>query len=933
MTSTGVNRPTNVKQKEQDVNQKLQFYGIYTDASSINQELALAPRLYNELDTDVDFLIAAFANGKVPSNQQIDVALNTALASKALTSPSKKLSEEGRDLVADLRNVIEQAKYLVLTKNDGNLLQDFVWQTSQVTGGDAQKPGAPIDKDTARQHGNKALEGLRTLGTLIISNGQFRKLLSDVTVLLRDIAGDAAQNVANKVNPSEEQLSQIDKPAEDNTWHDVPDLSTGNIKSQIKSQKDKQKPVSGQDLQNAAGNATQSAHPTGSRDPADAADLAARDQQQGSSSGLDAKSGAKAGAQTLRGQASENVPDETKDRARNTTGQAKEYLSDKMPQERRDQTIWRLKKMIVEIQGHPDYYNAIETLLNLAETYGGHSKNIARQGAGSVDGAHSDDSLRIAEADLRTLIERFANSTSLDDLFDSVNTIYRDADRDPDLKNWFKQVDTYIRKCLKEQGFILEDAATEEYNKLYDRGNYLLRDRYRAHTDHVIDEIKYFGNQFDADPQNKRFGQAVQKLFTDLGNDENGKPTFKKHLIKDLTGVILPGIFESVRYVPIPRIEYSDPTMDAIVENLVIESDNLAPNVFELGSDNYFRWGRKHISNKNNNKVMLSVSGIQMDLKDVSYYVNKKTGFPSIKDKGVADIFMGGQGFSFKVKLATADKTDTQHFFKIEKVDVDVKHLNIKLKQSKHKLLFSVFKPLLFKVIRPAIQKVLEKQIRDQVHQLDALAYEIHKEAERAGKEVQNDPENAPNIYSRYASAAQKKVMEGKQKGQEVAQDKKVNVAVTQHDSIFKDIKLPGGISTKATEYKELAAKGNKWESPVFSIGSAKESTGVPKVSPISRKSRHGVTNGSTSAANGGYGATNGSAGFTNQVDQAFGSSGKGDYSLKNATGANADTTGAHAGTSGLDGTIDSGLDGAPTGPSSGKTLLGAHNPVLTGSA
>jgi len=39
MTSTSVNRPTDLKQKEQDVNNKLQLYGIFT----------------------------AFSNGKVPS--------------------------------------------------------------------------------------------------------------------------------------------------------------------------------------------------------------------------------------------------------------------------------------------------------------------------------------------------------------------------------------------------------------------------------------------------------------------------------------------------------------------------------------------------------------------------------------------------------------------------------------------------------------------------------------------------------------------------------------------------------------------------------------------------------------------------------------------------------------------------------------------------
>jgi hypothetical protein len=109
-------------------------------------------------------------------NDQIDVALNSFLESKALSNPSAKLSPEGRSLAASTREVVKQAKYLLLSKNHGNLLQDFIWQTQQFDPKAVNVPGAPIDKDTAQQHGNKALEGLRTLGTLIITNGQFRKL-------------------------------------------------------------------------------------------------------------------------------------------------------------------------------------------------------------------------------------------------------------------------------------------------------------------------------------------------------------------------------------------------------------------------------------------------------------------------------------------------------------------------------------------------------------------------------------------------------------------------------------------------------------------------------------------------------------------------------------------------------------------------------------
>lgn len=296
--------------------------------------------------------------------------MSSALASKPLAKPSPKLSAEGQKLVGHLRDVIEQAKILVLVKNQGNLLQDFIWQTEHMGTGDAKLPGAPIDKGTAQQHGNQALDGLRTLGTLLISNGQFRKLreyalsnltigsdndaVSDATILLRDIAGDAAQKAATKVNPSEEQLGQIDHAAEDNTWHDVPDLSRENLKNQAKAQYNKQKPFSRGDVQNAAGDATQAANPSGARDPAETADLAAQEQQTGTNQGVDAAGGAKQGLSNLKGPASENVPAETQDRAREYRDRTRNYMQNKMPKERRDQSIWRLKKMIVEVQGHPD---------------------------------------------------------------------------------------------------------------------------------------------------------------------------------------------------------------------------------------------------------------------------------------------------------------------------------------------------------------------------------------------------------------------------------------------------------------------------------------------------------------------------------------------------------------------------------------------------
>jgi hypothetical protein len=262
------------------------------------------------------------------------VALNSFLASRALSSPSNKLSSEGRALVQDAREVVKQAKHLLLSKNEGNLLQDFIWQTQQFDPSQVATPGAPVNKETAQQHGNQALEGLRTLGTLIITNGQFRKLLNDATILLRDMAGDAASKAANKVRPADEDLKQIDRPANDHTWHEKPDLSKDNLKNQLKSAYGGN-PV--EDVKSAASEGTQAAHPEGSDDPRDLANTR----------GVDAQGGLSAAKDTLQQRVNDKIPDNAKETAKakhqEYRARTKEYLQQKMPEDRRDQTIWRLK--------------------------------------------------------------------------------------------------------------------------------------------------------------------------------------------------------------------------------------------------------------------------------------------------------------------------------------------------------------------------------------------------------------------------------------------------------------------------------------------------------------------------------------------------------------------------------------------------------------
>lgn len=553
------------------------------------------------------------------------------------------------------------------------------------------------------------------------------------------------------------------------------------------------------------------------------------------------QAGKDAATSAARKKFSDNIPAETKEKAHARSAEyrarTREYMNQKMPEQRRDQVIFRLKKMVMECQSHPDYHQAIETLLRLAEQYGSHSFTMAK---GASDMAKQTRThLETAEADLKTLIERFANGTSMDPLLEAIRQIYKDSESDPELKDWFRSVDKYIRNCLQEDGYIMADISSKDGRRLYDHGHYLLRQKYRLHVNRIVDEAKFLGDQFEQDSMNKEFGLAVQKLFKDLGQDESGKPTFKPQILKDVSDIIIPSVLENVMYIPIPRIEYSDPQFDAVIENLVLESDNFAPNAFEIDSQNSFRWGRKQAKdlNRTHNTVEVSVKGIQMDLKDVSYHIKRKQGFPSITDTGVADILLPGNGLSLKMRMSSADRADRQHFFKVENVNVDFKNLKIKVKKSNHKLLFKIAQPLMLKAFRPAIRKAIEKAIKDEFNRMDTYLYNVKQEAEKSTDMENGSPnEKKSSNYSIYINILKKMLEDKRNAEQKMNENKRSKMAFTKEDSIFPDIHLPGGVSSKATEYKELARKGDKWESPVFSIGQAAKSMNIPAAPVIKRK-------------------------------------------------------------------------------------------------
>lgn len=123
--------------------------------------------------------------------------------------------------------------------------------------------------------------------------------------------------------------------------------------------------------------------------------------------------------------------DSTRDKTQQQKEKARDFMNETLeesfPEERKQQFIYRLKKVIVDCQQHGDYDEAINFFLDKADAYKGHTKELTSVGKDSTGAVASDGSFQQAFEEFKTLLERFADGRSMNGIIDAVNDIYLDV--------------------------------------------------------------------------------------------------------------------------------------------------------------------------------------------------------------------------------------------------------------------------------------------------------------------------------------------------------------------------------------------------------------------------------------------------------------------------------------------------------------------------
>ncbi|OBZ91473.1 Uncharacterized protein C32A11.02c [Choanephora cucurbitarum] len=669
--------------------------------------------------------------GRMPHNDQLIDLMERLKSNSVISSREHMISPDGKKLFADFRDLITTAEKALKVKNKEELFQSLVYHLhkmeSPINRDHVSESVKSQDTDALRNESKKASSALYKIGKLMLVNNEFRSVLGELVDISQDLFNNVTGKVGNSLQQTGSDLQDSNKTTTDKSGKHLVDSALDAMLSkgdQMHDRELKRDSIHDQEprLVNASKddsrhqgllNTGDSVHPNVISD---------------SHHGTSEHQRLPEGAFDTSDVSPHNRTEEYQNKLRNQMKSHKDYaqseLNKKLPKEKQDELLQRLKLTLAEVQKNPEYQEAIETLMGLLKNWTSRLNKVTHDvTAKAKENDHPDQQSyrERAERELKTIIETWAQGQSVDPLLRGVQAVTEDARNDQELHHYYKSVINYANRLMREAGYAAEDRSTEDGKRLMEDGKKIVKGNYKDHLNNLSNEARKLMRLMAEDDISKELNHRVTAIHRDMWMDEEGNPAFKPQLLNDLKMTLLPAFIDEIKYVPLPRIEYSDSQFDVAIENLIISGDTLLPNVFDTKLESFSSFSLRATessSQPSRQSLFIRMSEIQADIEDVVFFYKKKSGFPKLTDRGVASINIGGKGITLTVRVNTVNDNPAKTF-KVVHCKANVDNLSIKVKDSKHDLLYKTLRPILASQIRKQIARGIETKVIEMLNQGD----------------------------------------------------------------------------------------------------------------------------------------------------------------------------------------------------------------------
>ena len=597
-------------------------------------------------------MLRAIGNGYMPSTEQLIVHLRTLLAADILNPRDPNLSDSGRLLVKYTKQFLTQFIDLVQHKNKNDEIQDFLWFLSQSkVRVDINDIGRKAGNAKAKADTSAAYQSLQTVGSLLLTNSDFRVFLSDLNITAREVFKDAAfslsgvaEDAGKKIDPSEEERRKVKEPGNDSG--EAPP---------------------NQEL---------------AQDAAEVSQVVAN-----------------GAAQVLK-----DTEQSAEEKLRGDEGQV---------------MMNRLKQAITKLRKRNDYTDSVSTIGKLIHRYMMTYSRAVEETVDTLD----EDVMQNAEMDRTmknfwSLVSSFGDEQAWKDLEQKWTQVMSHKDSDPQFENLASDLGSSIQKLLTDPEFL--EHAPEKLQELREKSEKAgSESTLRQDCDALLRQLQVTINSVLQDKDISRLLQTSMHIFRILSPLHN---TTNTELIQDSINTFVPLLINAIQYIPIPRVEVSNPDIDLLLENLIVEpgktinGSSFLPYKLrvETYNDLEIRKARFRTTTTHSHLVTIKLDGLSVRAEEIGFWMRAHSGIFRLADEGIASFALDEKGLDIHLDVEIA-KERLEQLVTLKAVRVNVHKLDYTMRKSKFSWLAWLVKPIL----RPIVRKVMEKQLASAI--ADAL--------------------------------------------------------------------------------------------------------------------------------------------------------------------------------------------------------------------
>jgi len=364
--------------------------------------------------------------------------------------------------------------------------------------------------------------------------------------------------------------------------------------------------------------------------------------------------------------------------------------------------------MFVLLAQQPTYREGLNRLFALFDMW----RRTSRE-KGVPGGTKTETHARRIAQETEELVSSFAGRETLEKWKSSLWALIDLFDKSPEWNQYLSELKNFILSTQSEEQ-VKSEEFKQKSKEIAHRGRDLVQQlKDRSEVDKFLDTSEELMDNIVNDEYVKLLSEQAGIIRADLSYvDMEGKTQVDTDILSKLQTVFLPVLAETLKYIPMPKIESHDSKREFWLDNITLCGYDIIPeNIhFHLESDSDLSL-KDLEAKRSHTHLVVTLDKFRTELKNMTFFYSKKT-FPVLTDSGVVTFRIGGEGarlrMVFTVDQNTGDKlprlTEGYADFHIRQMDINF---------DKATLTHDVLLPMMTNMWKLQIQTQLEKAVEN----------------------------------------------------------------------------------------------------------------------------------------------------------------------------------------------------------------------------